>query len=408
MTSRKGNEVEDFDIASASAYWRFAPSGAGKHDTSAMLRLDDMELCRAWDEGFVKRFRQYQEEDQFVRQMSGEFAGKRILSIGSGLGLHEIYYQLRGAAVTCCDIVDSNLAVIARVAAAKGAQGMRFIRSDGPDHALGGPYDVIFVYGSLMTMPEPLQRRLARQCLASLTPQGSVVTMLYTWEFARATCGWSSPREFDAQKFARASDPSVGDEHCPWSDWHDDEKLRLIFGNSLHVWRRQYWNQGWYVWYELRPSPATDGGEFFNSGAMPRSCEIHEIDLREFRPGDALAFSADPGVRVKTGYSNFGYALTSEEREGTRALNAIAVDADLAHGAFSVGLLDVANDRFVFAQAVWQMGRRQHLFAFDRLPSRYQVVISNHQPGEPGDSQFVLYRIALFDRVVFDAPPKRI
>jgi SAM-dependent methyltransferase len=402
--------VDDFDIAAAGAYWRFAPSGAGKHDTSTLLGLGDQELAGVWDEGFVKRFRLYPEEEQFLRQMSVEFIGKRVLSIGSGLGLHEIYYQLRGADVTCCDIVDTNLAIIGRVAAAKGAEGMRFVHSSGPDHDLGGPYDVVFVYGSLMTMPEALQRRLAGQCLASLAPSGRVVLMLYTWEFARATCGWSSPAEFDPRIFARASDPSVGDEHCPWSDWHDEDKLRPLFGGALQVSRRQLWNQGWFVWYELRRAGVSAGGAFFDSSAMTSRAEVREIDLDQMQPADAALLRTQAGVAVKTASNSFGYALVGgvrEEGETARAANAILVDATIEEGAFSVGILDVAHDRFCFAQAVWQSGRHQHLFAFDRIPARHQAIISNCRRDGPGVSQFVLHRLALFDRTELAAPPNR-
>ncbi|MGA2042068.1 MAG: methyltransferase domain-containing protein [Roseiarcus sp.] len=388
----------DFDLASASAYWRFAPSGVGKHDTAAMLRLGARELVAVWDAGFAARFRRYPEEEMFLRRMAAEFAGKRVLSIGSGLGLHEIYYRLHGAEVTCCDIVESNLAVVARVAAAKGADAMRFICSAGPDHDLGGPYDFVFVYGSLMTMPEPLQRRLAARCLAALAPGGAIVLMLYAWEFARATCGWSSPEQFDPRRFARASDPSVGEEHCPWSDWHDFDKLRRTFGGALHVARRQFWNQGWFFWCELRREKTAEPGVFFAPSRLIGGARRRDIDLDALRPVAATAERTAAGLVVATARNSFGYALASPARAGGAGANAILVDAEIEQGAFSVGLLDVEENCFAFAQAVWQPGRGRHVFAFDRLPARFQLIVSNHRPDGPEVSRFVLHRLAMLDR----------
>ncbi len=397
-----------FDLRASRTYWRFAPSGAGKHDTSSLLNLNDTELNRIWDEAFKSRFLRYPEENAFLRQMSGEFAGKRVLSIGSGLGLHEIYYQIHGARVTCCDIIGSNLEVIRRVAAAKGVAGMNFIFSSGPDHDLMGPFDVVFLYGSLMTMPESLQRRLAARCLNSLAPGGSIVLMLYTWEFAHASCGWSSPEEFDAPTFARASDPSVGDEHCPWSDWHDDEKLDLIFGDAVYIARRQFWNQDWFVWYELRRA-AERPALFFQPACMTTEAKICEVDLGEFQPVDAESHRAPAGLCVETFQNSFGYALASNVHDGATVLpaNAILVEVSLDQGAISVGLLNAEQDAFAFAQAIWQRGRHQHVFAFDAIPSRWKVIISNFRQDRPGISRFVLHRVALLQQPVLEVPTGR-
>lgn len=390
-----------FDLAKSRVYWRHAPSGEGKHDTAALLELDDHALEQIWNNAFAKRFAQYPEEDVFLRRMASEFAGKRVLSIGSGLGLHEIYYQLHGARMTCCDIVASNLDVIRRVAAIKGAQGIETLVSRGADQDLGGPFDVVFIYGSLMTMPEPLQRELLARAMAALVAGGRIVLMLYTWEFARGTCGWSSRDEFDPVAFARASDPSVGAEHCPWSDWHDDAKLEALVDGKMHVRRRQLWNQDWFSWHELSSERTDDPEPFFAQEELLAVRVVREFPLDAFHLAEAEVASRDGALAVATKPNNFAYALVTEPLSGSAAdgaANALLVDAELHDGGFSVGLLDEEKNAFTAAAPVWQPGRMRHVIAVARMPRQFRIVVSNHRPGAPAASRFDLFRVALLER----------
>jgi SAM-dependent methyltransferase len=387
-----------FDLATSRLYWRHAPSGAGKHDTSTLLSLDDAALMEVWHHAFLKRFEQYPEEDEFLHRMSAEFGGKHVLSIGSGIGLHEIFYQLHDARLTCCDIVPSNLEIIRRVADIKGATGMAFLVSTGVPQHLGGPYDVIFIYGSLMTMPERLQREVLARSMAALRPDGRIVLMLYTWEFARATCGWSSPNEFDPTVFARASDPSVGAEHCPWSDWHDDAKLEALVGGTMSVWRRQFWNQGWFAWYELaRGKPASDPKPFFDVADMLRGSVAKEVALDELQAIDAATTARSGGLEVETHVSNFGYALMTQPFAVDETLgqaNRVLVEAEVSAGGFSVGVLDEERNEFVAAAPIWKAGHGQHLLAISRMPTKCRLILSNHRLGDAAPSRFRLFRIA--------------
>ena len=206
-----------FSIERAQSYWRFVPSGEGKHNSAELAQLPTAELERVWDRAFASRFLRYPEEDAFMQVMAESFRGRQVLSIGSGMGFHEIYYRKHGAHVTCCDIVPSNLEVIRRIGRIKDLPSIKTIAtSNSAKEIFRGPFDVAFVYGSLMAMPSDDQRQLLAQVKKALRPNGRIVLMLYTWEFAKSTCGWASPEDFDPLVFARASDPSVAEEHCPW------------------------------------------------------------------------------------------------------------------------------------------------------------------------------------------------
>jgi hypothetical protein len=406
QTKPVAGTADHFDLEKSRQYWRFAPSGAGKHDTTELIKLGSPALEAEWNRAFAARFRQYAEEEQFLRVMASEFSGKRVLSIGPGLGLHEVYYQLNGAKLTCCDIVPSNLAVIERVAKIKSAKPIKTILSQGACQLLGGPYDVAFIYGSLMTMPEPLQRELLGRATAALSDQGRIILMLYTWQFASATCGWASLAEFDPKAFARASDPSVGAEHCPWSDWHDDAKVEALAGPDWTISRRQLWNQGWYVWYELKRRPLQEPVKpFFDFARAAAIKPVHELDLSDLEKADATVRRTKAGIVVNTGINAAGYAVVTAPLSRTNSAarsNAILLDLDLEDGGCSVGLLDEASNSFIASHAIWQLGRAQHVFTIPPLPNRYRVIISNHRP-KPQASKFTLHRVALLRREGIDA-----
>lgn len=395
-----------YDLDAARTYWRHAPSGAGKHDTSEMRDLPESEIEAVWNDAFERRFRQYPEEAAWLRQMASEFSGKRVLSIGPGIGLHEIYYQIHGARMTCCDIVESNLDTIRKIATLKGAAGIEFLVSTGADHPLGGPYDIVFIYGSLMTMPESQQHVLLRRAMEALAPDGRIVLMLYTWAFAQATCGWTSRDQFDPQIFARASDPSVGAEHCPWSDWHDEEKLEHLLDGEMYMTRAQNWLNDWYVWYEFARSPVANPTVFFEGSRLFEAYPARDLDLNDFQAAVAEIERKAPGIRVTTGRDPFGYAVTTKvlhKAEADKSVNAILIEADIAEGAFSVGLLDDAKNSFVATAVLSGCGPVRQFCQFAALPDQYRIILSNHQP-DGGSSVFTVRRVSLVAHEPIRAP----
>lgn len=376
-----------FDIEKSRRYWRFAPSGAGKHDTVDLAAVDDGALLREWKDAFSRRFSNYLEEDRFLAVMGDAFRGKKVLSIGSGLGLHEIYYAAHGAAMTCCDIVPSNLNVIRRVSARLGVEVDTFVLREPKD--IRGPYDVIFIYGSLMTMPEDRQRALLDACASALGPQGSIVLMLYTWAFARATCGWRSPAEFDPAVFARASDPSVGEEHCPWSDWHDDEKLLRIAPTGFHIRRRQFWQQGWFVWYELSRSTGAVT-EFFDPASVV-GVPLFEMSLADFTAADAALAMEGRRLRIVTGENLASYAGVAPPVQ-PRGANAISIEAEIRDGAFSVGVYDASSGTFIATHVVNQPGAHRHVMSVPAFEGSAQLILSNFRD-EAAQSEFLIRKI---------------
>ena len=378
-----------FDLEKSRRYWRLVPSGQGKHDTTTLLELDDAQLEAAWDGAFHSRFDVYPEEDAFARAMAKRVAGRALLSIGSGLGFHEILYGAHGARVTCADIVQSNLDLITRVAARKRSSVTTLPAR--ADVAYPGGQDIVLLYGCLMHMPPPAQRELLARAVSAVAPDGRLVLMLYTWTFAARTCGWEHPDQFDAAVFARASDPTVGEEACPWSDWHDDEKLLDLVGPGFRIARRQMWNDGLFVWYELeRGTPRRSIEPFFPADAPAAGRTVRTLRASAFVPQDATVHRWFGRLNVTTSRNQFAYALSSpviESAEFVETPSAFAFDLDVRAGRISAGVLDVDRGQFVSTQTA-SAGAPALVVPCPAVPRRLQLIVSNHAEGQAAVSEF--------------------
>lgn len=387
-----------FDFDRARSYWKHAPSGLGKVDTATLLQLDDDEFFAAWKTHFDSRLAHYWEDRHFVGHFRDRYRGKRILSFGSGIGHNEVQFVLGGAHVTCADIVESNLQVIQRVCGLLRAEEAAFLpMQNSAETEFPGPFDHIYVRGSLMTMPAELQARALAQFEKALAPGGTVILNLYTWKFVADTTG-----AYDPAAFAKATDPSVGDQHCPWSDWHDRAKLEELAGPRLTVTREQEWNNGHLVWFEMMrpneiPEPQT-ASEFLDLERAEAAQSVDVCDLTGHRFECLEATLSSDGV-YETKPSQYHYAARSEtvQLDGAQAVDKILLDLDLESGGISLGLLDVEKDVMAYSRVVNWTGRRRHRFYLGetQVPRSFAIVISNHHEKEPGTSRFRLHEVKL-------------
>jgi SAM-dependent methyltransferase len=400
--------MQTFDLDRSRSYWRHAPSGSGKADSTGLAALDDARLAAEWDRGFRERFLNYPEEEQFLRTFSESVKGQRVLSVGSGLGFHEIYYAAAGAAVTCADIVESNLSVIDRISRIKNLGPVRTCDVSASSIGnCGRGFDVVFIYGCLMHMPPDRQRALMDAARAALAAGGRLVLMVYSWEFVERLCGWTSPEQFDPALFARRSDPVVGVEACPWADWYDDGKL-LALAPGMRVSRKQAWNDRQYVWYELSERAAGEVEPFFPAAALLAGRLIGNVPLRRFTAAEAqLRRSWFGGLEVTTTGRGAGYAAFAPAPDRTSQANAVSIAIDVHEGACSAGLLDDGRGVFAANAVAAARGRHQSLLLVPDWPDRCRIVFSNHQQDADGPSRFSVRRVALIRRPIAEPPNAR-
>ena len=238
-----------FNLEDARRYWRFAPSGKGKVDTADLLKLDDAEFIASWRSHFETRLWNYWEDKFFVAYFCRVFSGKRVLSYGSGIGHNEIQFLAAGADLTCADIVPSNLDVILRVCRLLRVPKPKILYLDNPTATnFGHDLDAVFARGVMHHMPEADQIKVAENFRRAIKPEGQIVLNIYTRKYAERCAAPDDPTVF-----ARASDPSVGTEHNPWSEWYDDAKVDRVF--HLPIAQKRTWNDDLFCWYALAKDP---------------------------------------------------------------------------------------------------------------------------------------------------------
>jgi SAM-dependent methyltransferase len=385
-------------IAEAKTYWRFVPGGEGKIDTLALLDRSNDDFLDVWRRNKTSRRQTYWEESHFIAHFARMAEGKKVLSFGCGLAYSETEFLDRGAFVTFADIVSTNIDCVRRLCRLLGYDRTSFmLMDDSSKHPLGGPYDYIFAYGSLMCMPEEDQARTLRNFAKALAPGGMVLLMLYTPEFVK-----SSQSSFDNRIFARAADESVGSLHCPWSDWHDDEKIQRLAPDFTII-HSQLWNEDRYVWYCLTKkdgSSAPAATPFIDLARAEEAgkVELSRTPLQQFEVCDASAALSDDGsLRVTTFPNNFHYAVAFPQMGPISEPATLVIEIDVVTGGASVGLLDVATDHFVMSKAITQKGRRQYYVDLDSIPTG-RLIVSNFRPQHESASEFVIHALRLLIR----------
>lgn len=149
------------------------------------------------------------------------FRGKRVLEIGSGMGIDGLHFIKAGARWHFADIVQSNLDLIARELDAFGltCDGFTWLRDLASIDALPDGFDFIYAQGSLINLPFALAREETLRLVRHLRPGGRWIELCYPKE------RWE--RE-GALPFAAWGAKTDG-ERTPWMEWYDLARLRQRF-----------------------------------------------------------------------------------------------------------------------------------------------------------------------------------
>jgi len=231
-----------YSLAHARTYWHHIPSGLGKHDSRELLQLDDAEFLKLWQRAFDARIIAVPGELLYVmRALHRMTPGKRLLSIGPGMGFHEVLFALGGMKVSCQDLVSANMAVVYRAARLLGTKIAEVFIVLNP---LLLPFDHFWMWGVLMHMPASEREELFCH-LGRLSHSGSTLTvMAYTQKYARECAEPNNP-----EVFGRYSDPSVDGLDNPWSEWFDIQRMESLAGEQWQVKQVDYLQDGRFaVW----------------------------------------------------------------------------------------------------------------------------------------------------------------
>jgi SAM-dependent methyltransferase len=200
--------------------WSTVPAGlSDRRGTSEILALADADLKAFWMDahrqattgtGFPVR-------GWYQTLYRDVLRGKKVLEIGSGMGIDGIEFARNGARITFVDIVQDNLAVMERLCRIFGAEDAQFVYLHGfaSLDALPHDYDIVWCQGSQINVPFEFARRECAAILPHLKPGGRWIELAY-------------PRE----RWVRDGSPPfrlwgnmTDGEGTPWVEWYDLQRL---------------------------------------------------------------------------------------------------------------------------------------------------------------------------------------
>lgn len=230
--------------------WEEIPVTAQERDGSAQLSSlsDDELLARfeaAWStttagpDGFSIR-------GWYHELYRDALAGKRVLEVGSGVGVDTVFLAGAGASVVCLDLVATNLRVIQRLADIKGLAGsVETVHLSSMESlaTLDGPFDIIWAIGSLITVPFEIAILETQALLQHLRPGGRWVELCYP------KVRWEREGSLPLDVWGDRTD-GIG---TPWMEWYDLEKIMARFSPvDVDVVLALDFHNADFNWFDLR------------------------------------------------------------------------------------------------------------------------------------------------------------
>jgi SAM-dependent methyltransferase len=142
---------------------------------------------------------------------------KRVLEIGSEVGIDGIEFARHGAAITFVDIVEDNLRVTQRLCNIFGITNARFVHlhSLRSLDLLPSDYDVVWSRGSQITVPFEFAKQQCAILARHLKAGGRWIELAYPRE------RWVRDGSLPFRLWGNVTDG----EGTPWMEWYDLERL---------------------------------------------------------------------------------------------------------------------------------------------------------------------------------------
>jgi predicted O-methyltransferase YrrM len=200
--------------------WSVVPAGDERRSTADLKQVPLEELRQLWltTHEAATTGDGYRARGWYQALYRDVLRGKKVLEIGSGMGIDGIEFARHGARMTFVDIAQDNLAVMERLCAIFEISDARFVYLEQLSSldALDDDYDFVWCQGSQINNPFGFARRECAVILPHLKRDGRWIELAY-------------PRE----RWVREGSPPfriwgtmTDGEGTPWVEWYDLDKLR--------------------------------------------------------------------------------------------------------------------------------------------------------------------------------------
>lgn len=203
--------------------WDEVPSGKDKRSkTKKLLELSNEKLLEFW---FRSRLDATIETAFEVRGWyhilyKDILRGKKVMDVGSGLGIDGITFAQHGARMTFVDIVESNLTLLNRICRILNLTNVDFcyLKDISSLSTLPNDYDVIWCQGSLINAPFDFIRTEVHELLKHLPVGGRWIELAYP------KARWEREGKMPFEQWGQKTDGG-----SPWVEWYDLNKLMSRF-----------------------------------------------------------------------------------------------------------------------------------------------------------------------------------
>ena len=192
--------------------WSEVPAGDGRVRTTDLHNYSDGELMDFWN---LTRMNDTTGNSFNVRGWyhclyNTAFRHKKLMDVGSGLGIDGITFAQCGSEVTFVDIVESNLELLRRICALFKLENVKFhyLKDFDTLGSLSYDYDVIWCQGSMINLPYKIAAEESKSLLEHLPIGGRWIELAYPKE------RWVAEGKLPFEKWGSKTDGGA-----PWIEW---------------------------------------------------------------------------------------------------------------------------------------------------------------------------------------------
>ena len=204
--------------------WKEVPGAVSdRHKTNELFNLSGKDLLEFW---IATRNRDTTGARFPVRGWYHELykdilRGKKVLEVGSGLGIDGITFAQHGAHVTFVDIVETNLKVVQRVCSLLNLNNtvFHYMETIASLELLDANYDAVWAQGSLINAPFKIIQEEVHEILKHLKQNGRWIELAYP------ESRWKREGCMPFDKWGERTDGAG----TPWVEWYDLNKMKALF-----------------------------------------------------------------------------------------------------------------------------------------------------------------------------------